>query len=107
MTFEEYYKHLGLEKYPFGVFTSEGEKDVFDDIYLPPQNHSVILEGLTNTSAFVIGERGTGKTAMSMDLGEKLSSNKNLLLRIEEFSDLKIGYEHNDAYRFLTDRIVA
>lgn len=105
MTFEDFYKHLGLAKYPFGVFTSEGERDVFDDIYLPPQNHSVILEGLKNTSAIVIGERGTGKTALSIDLGERLSSH-NLLVRIDEFSDLKLGYEQNDAYRFLTERIV-
>jgi len=106
MTFEDFYKHLGLAKYPFGVFTSEGERDVFDDIYLPPQNHSVILEGLKNTSAIIIGERGTGKTALSIDLGERLSCHKNLLVRIEEFSDLKLGYEQNDAYRFLTERIV-
>lgn len=107
MTFEDYYKQLGLEKYPFGVFTSEGERDVFADIYLPPGNHSVILEGLRNTSAVVIGERGTGKTALSMDLGAKLASKNNLLVRIEEFSDLKVGYEPNDVYRFITERIVA
>lgn len=107
MTFEDYYKQLGLAKYPFGVFTSEGERDVFDDIYLPPQNHSVILEGLKNTTAIIIGERGTGKTALSIDLDGRLASGKNLLVRIEEFSDLKVGYEPNDAYRFLTERIVA
>ncbi|NJC37237.1 hypothetical protein GGR60_001772 [Xanthomonas arboricola] len=105
MTFEDFYKNLGLEKYPFGVFTSEGEKDVFDGIYLPPQNHSIILEGLKNTSAIIVGERGTGKTALSIDLGEKLSIRTNLLVRIEEFSDLSTGYNHNDAYRFLTERI--
>lgn len=107
MTFEDYYKQLGLEKYPFGVFTSEGERDVFDDIYLPPENHSVILEGLRNTSAVVIGERGTGKTALSIDLGGKLAGPRNLVVRIEEFSDLKAAYEPNDAYRFLTERVVA
>lgn len=107
MTFEDYYRRLGLVKYPFGVFTSEGEREVFEDIYLPPQNHSVILEGLRNTSAIVIGERGTGKTALSIDLGEKLASEKHLLVRIEEFSDLKLNYQSNDAYRFLTERVVA
>lgn len=106
MTFEDYYKSLGLARYPFGVYTSEGERDVFDDIYLPPQNHSVILEGLRNTSAIVIGERGTGKTALNIDLGGKLSNYKNLIVRVEEFSDLKLGYEQNDLYRFLVERIV-
>lgn len=37
MTFEDYYKQIGLAKYPFGVFMSEGEREVFDEIYLPPQ----------------------------------------------------------------------
>lgn len=105
MTFEEYYKSFGLTKYPFGVFTSEGEEDIFDHLYLPPQNHSVILESLRNTSAIVIGERGTGKTALSIDLGKRLTNNKNLLVRIEEFSDLRVDYDANDAYRFLIERI--
>ena len=103
MTFEEYYKSFGLTKYPFGVFTSEGEDDIFDHLYLPPQNHSVILESLRNTSAIVIGERGTGKTALSIDLGKRLTNNKNLLVRIEEFSDLRVDYDANDAYRFLIE----
>lgn len=107
MTFEDYYKSLGLTQYPFGVFTSEGERDVFNDIYLKPQNHSVILEGLRNTSAIVVGERGTGKTALSIDLAERLANGKNLLVRVEEFSNLKVGYDANDAYRFLTERLVA
>ncbi|WDK35503.1 hypothetical protein JH300_20030 [Xanthomonas campestris pv. campestris] len=107
MTFDEYYKTLGLVKYPFGVFTSEGEREVFDDIYLPPNNHSVILEGIKSTSAIIVGERGTGKTALSIDLGDRLASDKHLLVRVEEFSDLKLGYDSNDVYRFLTERIVA
>jgi hypothetical protein len=55
----------------------------------------------------VIGERGTGKTALSIDLAGRLATAKNLLVRVEEFSDLQVGYEPNDAYRFLTERIVA
>lgn len=107
MTFEGYYKGLGFSKYPFGVFTSEGEKDVHEDLYLKPPNHSVILEGLKNTSAIIVGERGTGKTALSIDLGSLLHDKKNLLVRIEEFSDLPVGYDANNLYRFLAERIVA
>lgn len=107
MDFEEYYKGLGFSRYPFGVFTSEGEKDVHEDLYLKPPNHSVILEGLKNTSAVIVGERGTGKTALSIDLGALLQSKKHLLVRIEEFSDLPVGYDANTLYRFLAERIVA
>jgi uncharacterized protein (DUF2249 family) len=105
-TFEEYYKRLGLARYPFGVFTTEGERDVFKDIYLKPQNYSVIAEGLLNTSAIIVGERGTGKTALSLELGSGLEDKKNLFVRIEEFSDLKVGYNQTDLYKFLTERIV-
>lgn len=107
MTFEDYYKQLGYEKYPFGVFTSEGEHDIFDEIYLPPNNHSVILEGLRNTSAIIIGERGTGKTALSIDLGRKCSSATNLIVNVEEFSELKNKYEAKDVYHFLIERIAS
>lgn len=107
LDFEQYYRQLGLEKYPFGVFTTEGEREVFKDIYLKPQNYSVVAEGLRNTSALIIGERGTGKTALSLELETVFATEKNLIVRIEEFSNLQIGYVANDAYKFLTERLVA
>lgn len=107
MNFENYYKSLELERYPFGVFTSEAEKDVFDEIYIKPTNYSVIAEGIKNTSAIIIGERGTGKTALSRNLEIELLDNANLTIRIEEFSALKTNYETEELYRFLTERITA
>jgi len=107
MTFEEYYKSFGFKKYPFGVFTSEGEVDVFNSIFLKPQNHSVILEGLSHTSAIVIGERGTGKTALSLAFADNLKSSKNLIVRIEEFSGLKANYDTEELYKFLIEHLAA
>jgi hypothetical protein len=107
MNFEEYYKSFGFIKYPFGVFTSEAETDIFSEIYMKPQNHSVIEEGLRNTSAIIIGERGTGKTALSLDMGLKLSQKNHLLVRIEEFSSLKENYETEDLYKFLIERLAS
>lgn len=105
MEFKEYYKSFGFTEYPFSTFTSEAETDKFNLIYLKPSNHSVIIEGLKNTSAIVIGERGTGKTALSFNAATELSKNGNLLVRIEEFSALKESYETDDLYRFLIERI--
>lgn len=106
MSFDEFYQKLGFEKYPFAVFTSEGEADVFEDIYLPPMNHSVIREGIKDSSAIIIGERGTGKTALSLNLGIELNKKNNLIVRIEEFSALKENYEIESLYRFLIEKIV-
>lgn len=107
MNFEEYYKSLGLEKYPFGVFTSEAETDIFDEIYLKPANYSVIFEGLKNTSAIITGERGTGKTALSKNLENEITDKNILTIRIEEFSGLKVNHETEDLYRFLIEKITA
>lgn len=107
MNFEQYYKSLALTKYPFGVFTSEAEADVFDEIYLKPANHSVITEGLRNTSAIIIGERGTGKTALSKKIQAELTNNHTILVNIEEFSSLKLNYETESLYKFIIERITA
>lgn len=76
MSFESYYKGLGFSKYPFGVFTSEGEKKDLSDLFLKPENYSIITEGLQNTSAIITGERGGGKTALSLNLQAELESKK-------------------------------
>lgn len=105
MTFEEYYKGFGFSKYPFGVFTSEGEKSHLAALFLKPENYSVIVEGLRNTSAIVIGERGTGKTALSLSLQNELESEEHLMVRIEEYSRLKARFDEDELYRFLTEEI--
>lgn len=107
VTFEEYYKGFGFTKYPFGVFTSEGEKPHLTALFLKPENYSVIVEGLKSTSAIVIGERGTGKTALSLSLQKELGGENHLMVRIEEYSRLKEKFDEDDLYRFLTEEIAA
>lgn len=107
MTFEEYYKWLGFDEYPFGVYTAEAEAERHEDLYLRPANYSVLIEGLRNTSAIVIGERGTGKTALSTEAGKVLERDNNLVVRVDEFSDLRQDYSTEDLYEFLTKRISA
>ncbi|MEW5931005.1 MAG: hypothetical protein AB1941_26375 [Gemmatimonadota bacterium] len=65
------------------------------------------MEGLRNTSAIVVGERGTGKTALSLDVSKELASEEALLVRIEEFSALGRDFAAEDLYHFLTQRIAA
>jgi hypothetical protein len=105
MTFEEFYRNLGLEKYPFNVFTAEKETDVLDKIYLKFPNQSLIGESIKSGSTIVIGERGSGKTALSVDLQKEILSKDTLIVQIDEFSDLPIGHSTDQLYRFLTSRI--
>lgn len=107
MTFEEYYKGYGFLRYPFGVFTSEGEKEDLSALFLKPDNYSVVLEGLKNTSAIVIGERGTGKTALSLALQTELENDSNLIVRIEDHAALNEKFDNDSLYQFLTERIAS
>lgn len=105
MRFEDYYKGLGFVRYPFGVFTSEAEKAELSVLFLEPDNYSVIVEGLRNTSAIVTGERGTGKTALSQKLQSELGGEKHLIVGIEEFSTLKENFDEDALYSFLVEKI--
>jgi hypothetical protein len=105
MNFMEYYSNLGFKKYPFSVFTSEAETSILEDIYVKMPNHSVILEACSKSSCIITGERGTGKTALSLDIERSLLSPSNLLIRIDEFSDLQENYSTEDLYQFFIERI--
>jgi hypothetical protein len=107
VTFEEYYKSLHLREYPFGVFTAEAELNIISKLYVRPPNYSVIIEGLRNTSALVVGERGTGKTALSLDAAAELACETTLLVRIEEFSGLELSFKPEDLYQFLIQHITS
>lgn len=98
MTFEEYYKSLHPTEYPFGVYTAEAELKIIPKLYVRPPNYSMITEGLWNTSAFVVGEIGTGKTALSLDVENELACDTALLVRIEEFSGLEPSFKPEDLY---------
>lgn len=105
MEFEEYYKSLGLETYPFSVYTAESETEKGDSIYKKPQNYSVIDEGIKGSSIIITGERGSGKTALNLDISRRKDSKETLLVKIEEFSELEENYSPEQLYEFLISSI--
>ncbi len=105
MEFEGYYKSLGLEAYPFSVYTAESEMEKGDSIYKKPQNYSVIDEGIKNSSIIISGERGSGKTALNQDISRRKKAAGTLLVKIEEFSKLENSYTPERLYEFLTESI--
>ncbi len=105
MDFEAYYKFLGFESYPFSIYNSEGETDKGESIYKKPQNYSIIREGLTNSSVIITGERGTGKTALNLDVCRSMETDDILLVKIDEFSNLEQQFDPENLYKFLTEAI--
>lgn len=105
MEFEEYYKELGLESYPFSIYTAESEKEKSEQIYKKPSNYSVIDEAINGGSVIITGERGSGKTALNLDIVRRKQSENTLLVRLDEFSKLNENFDHEQIYRFITERI--
>jgi hypothetical protein len=105
LEFEEYYKSLGLDTYPFSIYTAEAETEKGDSIYKKPQNYSVIDEGIKGSSIIISGERGTGKTALNLEISRRKNAKEILLVKIEEFSKLEDNYTPERLYEFLTESI--
>lgn len=105
MEFEEYYKQLGLESYPFSIYTAESEKEKSEQIYKKHSNYSVIDEAINGGSVIITGERGSGKTALNQDIIRRKQLENTLLVRLEEFSKLNESFDYEQVYRFITERI--
>ncbi len=105
MSFEEYYKSLKLEKYPFSIYSTEAERKQNLDIYLQPGNYSVIKEGIKNSSVIIIGERGSGKTALNDEICKNTNNETTLLVQINDFDNINADYTSDQLYSFFIENI--
>ena len=103
--FETFYRRLGFLDYPFSVFTAEAEREKLKELFVKPNSYAPILETIGRRSTVVIsGERGTGKTALLLDLERRVAEDC-LLVKVYDFSRLPKDYKHNDLYRLLLDEL--
>ncbi len=102
MNTENNYISLGFKSSPFSHFTSEKELHFIDDSFYKPHHYSTIFDGIKSSSVIVIGERGSGKTALSIDLRKKLNSKDSLIVNIDDYSELFKSFD--DEIQEITDR---
>lgn len=101
MTFEEFYKKFGFEKYPFSTFTAENELEKLNEIFVHPTCYSPIKESIdSGATAFIYGERGTGKTAL---LKETIKSKK--AIEIDNFASVPTDSSNEKFYDLLISNI--
>ncbi len=105
MEFGEFYKRLGLNEYPFSTYTSENEVDKLDDLFVIPPSYDPLLESYKRKSTLVLsGERGTGKTFLVNRLSGSPSKDE-LLISIDDYSELKIKPSTKEIHIFLIRNI--
>lgn len=106
-TFEEFYKAFGLKQYPFDIYTSENESEINKYLFVEPNDYALIKSTfLGKRTMMVLGNRGTGKTAVIYDLIRKVNDEKNIVVYIEDYTDCDLDANINNYYQLIIVKIV-
>jgi hypothetical protein len=90
------YQNLGFKSNPFSKFSAEEEKDYLTSIYMKPRYYNTLLNDLSNgTSRFIFGQRGSGKSALIIELDKELMKNNAFSLIIDSYDDIPL--KENDS----------
>ncbi len=96
----ELFEGLGFKENPFSRFSAEEEVDYLQDIYIPPRYFKTLLSDLqSGTSRFIFGERGSGKSALILELNRELNQNNALSVLIQKYDGIPL--ENNDKHLLL------
>ncbi|HEF4727272.1 TPA: hypothetical protein SAP13_004710 [Burkholderia multivorans] len=104
-TFESFYKNIGFVEYPFSKWSAEQERDRLHELFVRPSYYGPIDEAFKGgLGMFLIGERGTGKTAAIYDLIRD-SKDSNVVVLIDDFSGVPVAYKPEDLYFLIISRV--
>ena len=103
ITFEQFYRTMGLIKYPFRDRTAE--KEDTSRLFVKPLDYSRLEDDLSNANTTIIcGNRGSGKTISLLDLMNKVSSAR-LNCLIDNFEDVALVDNQLDFYSLILKNI--
>ena len=105
---DSFYRGIGLENYPFNVYTAENEREYAANIFVHPHNYDAIKQSFdSNRSIIVLGNRGTGKTALLNDLRQSASQSDCLVCDIEDYSKIGIPSTTESFYKIMVNTLVS
>jgi hypothetical protein len=86
---KELYKSLGFNENPFSRYSAEEEKEYLSKIYFKPKYFgSIYTDVKGGNSRFIVGSRGSGKTALILRLKEELDKNNVFTILFDEYEDI-------------------
>lgn len=104
VSFEAFYKKIGFSEYPFAKFSAEQEGERRADLFIRPIYYGPVDEAFrSGQGMFVVGERGTGKTAAIYDF-LRVADASSLVVSIDDFSEVPIEYKPHDLYFLIISR---
>lgn len=85
----ELYQSLGLKNNLFSKFSAEEEADYLNEIYVQPKYFNSLYSNLKDASSrFIIGSRGSGKTALILQLKKALEENNIYTYLLDNFENI-------------------
>ncbi|WP_140486247.1 ATP-binding protein [Flavobacterium sp. GSA192] len=85
----ELYQSLGLKNNLFSKFSAEEEEEYLNDIYVQPKYFNSLYSNLKGASSrFIIGSRGSGKTALILQLKKSLEENNVYTFLLDNFENI-------------------
>ena len=85
----ELHTSLGLIGDPFSHFSAEEEINYLKNIYINPKYYNSLRANLKNgSSRFIVGSRGSGKTALILSLFDTLSSDDTICIMFDAFDSV-------------------
>jgi Cdc6-like AAA superfamily ATPase len=104
-TFEDFYQNLGFTAYPFTTYTTEQEKEIASDLFVPMTEYGPIIESFKRmTSYIILGERGVGKTAVVEEFFRNID-NKRIYVQLNTFDELSLEPTKEEIYSVLISRL--
>ncbi|XCA83502.1 hypothetical protein ABKJ26_15125 [Exiguobacterium mexicanum] len=105
-SFEYFTRNIGFNEYPFSTYTTENERGKENELFIPPSDYSPIIQGFNQgLSTILIGNRGTGKTAILLDFERNLNRENSIFCTVDDFSSLPKSFKEIEFYKFLISKI--
>ena len=105
MDFEYFITNFKFTKFPFTQFSTEREAQR-DKLFYRPSDYSRLVEAFDSSqSILVLGNRGSGKTAILYDIKSKEDVN-TLSAWMDDFSTLSLKFEANEFYHLMINKFV-
>lgn len=97
---EDLYNNLGFSSNPFSRFSAEEEKEYLTSIYIKPRYYNTLRDDLSKgTSRFIFGQRGSGKSALIIELEKELFLKNSFPIIIDNYDNVPL--KQNDGHLVL------
>ena len=104
--FDAFIARFGLGTFPFSQYSTEQEQERQQLFYSPKDYSRIATAFEAGQSMFIVGNRGTGKTAVLFDLLPRARSRNRLSTVLHDFSSLSNPPKAEEYYRKLIELVV-